>query len=107
MSANATMVNDHSLSAAASVHGVGGSSKHGSVFGQWFRAIGTFARDMARQHKARSTAAQLTRLDDAILKDIGISRGEILGLADELASGKSDGVRPIRFRSDSYRPVGE
>ena len=107
MSANATMVHDHSLSAAASVHGVGGSSKHGSVLGHWFRAVGNFTRDVARQHKARSTAAQLSRLDDSILKDIGISRGEILGLADELASGRSDGVRPIRFRSENYRPTGE
>ena len=107
MSANATMVNDHSLSAAASVHGVGGSSKHGSVLGHWFRAIGGLARELARQHKARMAAAQLSRLDDAMLKDIGISRGELLGLADELASGRSDGARPIRFRSDRYRPIGE
>ena len=107
MSANATMVNDHALSAAASVHGAGGGSRTASAFQHMREAIGKFGRQIAARHKARSAAAQLARLDDVTLKDIGISRGEILGLADELASGRSNGIRPIRYPADSYRPASK
>ena len=85
MNANAMMVSDHDLDAAAPARG-------GST---------------AARHRARLAATQLSRLDDLILKDIGISRGEILGLADDLARGRIDGTRPIRYRSETYTPVGE
>jgi uncharacterized protein YjiS (DUF1127 family) len=58
---------------------------------------------VVQRHQSRKNANALTRLDDAILKDIGISRGEILGIADELASGRSNGQRPIGVSSTRYR----
>ena len=104
MNTNALMVSDHDFHAAAPVRG---GSKLYLAIRQLADAVGRISREIAARHRARSAATQLSRLDDSILKDIGISRGEILGLADDLAYGKTDGIRPIRHGSECYRPAGE
>lgn len=104
MNTNASMVSDHDFHAAAPMRG---GSRNISAIRHFVDVVGRIRRVIAARHNARLTAAQLSRLDDSILKDIGISRGEVLGLAEDLASGRTDGTRPIRYRSETYRPVGE
>lgn len=85
-----------------------GREKHFlSIYG-W---IASLARPLAqlvdtlrqRQQSLRTVNA-LTRLDDKVLQDIGISRGEILGIADERSSGRSTGQRLIGSGDTRYRP---
>jgi uncharacterized protein YjiS (DUF1127 family) len=52
---------------------------------------------LARWHKRRATIAELSALDDRMLKDIGVSRGNIPALADGL----------MRARAASTDPAGK
>lgn len=68
------------------------SSPAGTIAGTFARAFTSFfaacsgfmanlERSIARAYKIRKTYAELSRLDDRSLKDIGISRGEIGAVA--------------------------
>jgi len=48
--------------------------------------------NMARSHRLRATARELASLDDRMLRDIGISRGQI----PTVAAGRNPRLEPYR-----------
>jgi uncharacterized protein YjiS (DUF1127 family) len=51
-----------------------------------------------RWHKRRKAIAELGALDDRMLKDIGIGRGDIRGLVDAQLRHEAEAHRPARAR---------
>ena len=49
-------------------------------------------KHMARSHRSRATARELASLDDRMLRDIGISRGQI----PTVAAGRNSRLVPYR-----------
>ncbi len=66
-------------------------------------ALRSAAASVARWHQRRIAIRQLMALDDHILKDIGIRRGDIHSVADTRLKTSLGEARPI---SISPRPVG-
>lgn len=63
---------------------------------------------LLRAHRRRRTAAELSRLDDALLRDIGLQRGDIPFIAEQVAvpEGPARSVRPswlVRWRQARLR----
>lgn len=53
---------------------------------------------LRRWHRRRRAIAELGALDDRMLKDIGISRGDIRGLVDAQFRHEAEAHRPARAR---------
>ncbi|MGF1609560.1 MAG: DUF1127 domain-containing protein [Kiloniellales bacterium] len=64
------------------------------------RALGgayrSLVRWLARNRQRREAIAQLRSLDDRLLSDIGIARGEIVGLVDEALARGPASVSDVR-----------
>lgn len=86
------------------------SVRHGHLSGVVRLVKRTILEPIIRWRKRQATIAALSSLDDRILQDIGIARGEIARVADEMIrrGTGADCVQPaIDQDSRSAEPLGE
>ncbi len=73
----------------------------GRITASLINAVGSATHGFVRWHRRRVAVRQLQALDDRTLQDIGVCRGDIYSVADEIHSGASE-----RLNSVPRRPVG-
>jgi len=59
---------------------------------QWLRTLGVLSASLGRDRRIRNTVIELSRLDNRMLRDIGLDRSAIISVAHEAearASGRS------------------
>jgi uncharacterized protein YjiS (DUF1127 family) len=67
----------HTASSLLQVHGMQSGSAYGSGrLASWLNAIRSVARVIAQWNRQRRDIVELRRMDDRLLADIGITRGE-------------------------------
>lgn len=58
--------------------------------------LGPMMKTLVHHHRRLRTIRDLRKLDDLVLREIGVERGEIPSFADELLAAAAEGARQAR-----------
>jgi uncharacterized protein YjiS (DUF1127 family) len=95
----------HTARSLLQVHGIHSSPARATgLIASSFNAIMRAARGLTRRHRERRGIEELLRMDDRLLADIGITRGEAEHM---VRNGRWSQVLPATGRKHHSAPIGD
>jgi uncharacterized protein YjiS (DUF1127 family) len=95
----------HTAGSLLQVHGMqSGSARGNGLVASSLNAIMRAARELTRRHRERRGIEELLRMDDRLLADIGITRGEAEHM---VRNGRWSHALPATGRKHRSAPIGE